>query len=100
MDAAVRELKEETGLEIDPAVLTSLGVHLYLRDKDLALFGWRPSIMPAPERLHCSSFIHRPGYVQIPELDRFGIFELETALPMVGKNLARVLREVWPVVAG
>ena len=100
MDAAVRELKEETGLEIKPTVLTSLGVYPYLRHKDLALFGWHPSEMPDPDGLHCSSFIDRPGYTKIPELDRFGIFAFETALAMVGKNLARVLTEVWPVAAG
>ena len=98
LDAAARELKEETGLIIEPKVLIPLGLHPYLRDKDLALFGWCPSEMPSPDRLYCSSFIDRPGYAQIPELDRFGIFAFETALAMVGKNLARVLKDVWPVV--
>jgi putative (di)nucleoside polyphosphate hydrolase len=100
IDAAVRELKEETGLVTEPTGLIFLGLHPYLREKDLALFGWRPPEMPAPDRLHCSSFIERPGYARTPELDRFGIFAFETALAMVGKNLARVLKEVWPVVAG
>jgi hypothetical protein len=50
--------------------------------------------MPAPGLLHCSSFIDRPGYEQVTELDRFGVFAFDTALSMVGKNLARVLNTV------
>jgi hypothetical protein len=33
----------------------------------------------------------------MPELDRFGVFEFDAALAVVGRNLARVLSEVWPM---
>src|ERR1700736_1006511 len=36
--AAARELLEETGLTVAPDALAELGVHAYLRGKDLALF--------------------------------------------------------------
>ena len=39
-DAAVRELREETGLVAGPELLRVVGVFRYLPGKDLALFGW------------------------------------------------------------
>ena len=38
--AAVRELREETGLRVVPEELADLGVHSYRRGKNLALFAW------------------------------------------------------------
>jgi 8-oxo-dGTP pyrophosphatase MutT (NUDIX family) len=96
--AAVRELLEETGLKADPEALQPLGTHAYLRDKDLALFAWRPNAMPDPAHLRCFSLVERPGGKTMPELDRFGLFELDVALAVVGRNLARVLSVVWPML--
>ena len=47
--AAARELREETGLSAAPSELAALGVHPYLRGKDLALFAWTPPLMPDPK---------------------------------------------------
>lgn len=90
-DAAIRELREETGLVVTPSELTYVGTHLYLPGKDLALFTWRLCEMPSLDSLHCASMIERAGYKAVPELDRFGIFPFDVALRMVGRNLARVL---------
>jgi 8-oxo-dGTP pyrophosphatase MutT (NUDIX family) len=94
--AAVRELAEETGLGIAAAELRPLGVYTYLRDKDLALFEWMPSSLPSPERLACSSTFTLPDGTQLPEFDRFDLFDWDVALGKVGKNLARVLRGMRP----
>jgi 8-oxo-dGTP pyrophosphatase MutT (NUDIX family) len=90
--AAVRELSEETGLAVTEADLRPLGVHGYLRDKDLALFVWRPPRLPSPESLVCRSTFRLPNGTELPEFDRFGLFFLDEALGKVGKNLARILR--------
>lgn len=90
-DAAVRELREETGLLAAPGELEPLGVHAYLPGKDLALFRWRPAAMPDPATLVCTSYITRPGVGRFPEMDRFGVFPWAEALPLVGRNMARVL---------
>lgn len=96
--AAARELLEETGLAIAPEELTDLGVHPYLRGKDLALFMWKPTQLPDPRRLTCTSrFALRNGTL-LPEFDRFGLFPWEDVLSRVGKNLARVLASVQQVV--
>jgi 8-oxo-dGTP pyrophosphatase MutT (NUDIX family) len=94
VEAAARELHEETGLDVAPSALSPLGIHRYLRDKDLALFVWFPAEMPDPRRLYCASLIEGST---LPELDRFGIFSFETAFTMVGKNLARLLNAVQPL---
>lgn len=89
--AAARELAEETGLVVAESELRPLGVHAYLRDKDLALFEWRPRELPSPETLVCRSTFTLPNGAVLPEFDRFGLFGWDDALTMVGKNMARVL---------
>jgi 8-oxo-dGTP pyrophosphatase MutT (NUDIX family) len=97
--AATRELQEETGLVAREAELHPLGTHAYLRDKDLALFAWTPSQLPAVETLVCRSTFTLPNGSVLPEFDRFGWFEWDAALGKVGKNLARVLSPVRTLIA-
>ena len=89
--AAVRELREETGLIAAPQELVELGVHSYLRGKDLALFVWSPRPLPNPRELSCNSHFSLPNGTLLPEFDRFELFRWEEALTRVGKNLARLL---------
>jgi 8-oxo-dGTP pyrophosphatase MutT (NUDIX family) len=96
--AAARELLEETGLAIAPDELTDLGLYPYLREKDLALFMWKPAQLPDPQRLACTSRFALPNGTLLPEFDRFGLFPWEDALSRVGKNLARVLASVRQIV--
>ncbi len=92
-EAAARELAEETGLLAGPEALVDLGRHRYLPGKDLALFAWRPAVMPDPAALVCRSTF-AIGAAMVPEFDRFGIFGWDVAMTQIGKNLARVLGEI------
>jgi 8-oxo-dGTP pyrophosphatase MutT (NUDIX family) len=92
--AAVRELAEETGLAVTETELRPLGVHAYLRDKDLALFVWMRTEMPPIDTLICRSTFALRGGAVVPEFDRFGVFTWDEALGKVGKNMARVLGQV------
>ena len=94
--AAVRELAEETGLVVAESELRPLGVHAYLRDKDLALFVWTPATMPEPDALVCRSTFSLPGGAVLPEFDRFALFDWHAALGKVGKNMARALATQRP----
>ena len=96
VDAAVRELHEETGLVASPHDLVALGVHSYLHGKDLALFVWELSQLPDPQSLTCSSHFALPNGTLLPEFDRFGLFSLDEARSRVGKNLARLLAALPP----
>jgi 8-oxo-dGTP pyrophosphatase MutT (NUDIX family) len=93
-EAAVRELREETGLVAAPEEFVALGVHPYLRGKDLALFAWEPRQLPDPKSLTCASHFALPNGTLLPEFDRFGLFPWEEALTRVGRNLARLLAEL------
>jgi 8-oxo-dGTP pyrophosphatase MutT (NUDIX family) len=94
VEAAVRELEEETGLVVTPDALRDLGAHAYLPGKDLALFAWMPGEMPRADRLVCRSVFALPSGAMVPELDRFEVFEWDAALRKVGKSLARLLAEM------
>jgi 8-oxo-dGTP pyrophosphatase MutT (NUDIX family) len=99
--AAVRELREETGLAVPPGELLGLGLHRYMPGKDLALFLWRPPAMPEPATLRCTSFFRLKDGARLPEFDRFAVLPWEEALPRLGRNMQRVLGEVragpaWP----
>jgi putative (di)nucleoside polyphosphate hydrolase len=88
--AACRELQEETGLVAREAELAPLGVRPYRSGKDLALFLWRPAAMPDPASLVCVSCFTWRGS-DLPEFDRFGLFEKDEAVARVGKAMAAIL---------
>jgi 8-oxo-dGTP pyrophosphatase MutT (NUDIX family) len=92
--AACRELREETGLLAPESALRPLGLHSYLRSKDLALFAWVPPALPDPRRLACSTCFVAADGSRLPEFDRFGLFTRDEAMARVGKNLARLLAEI------
>ena len=92
--AASRELGEETGLVVAASELVGLGLHPYLRGKDLALFAWTPPQLPDPKSLVCVSRFALADGTMLPEFDRFGLFSWDEALGRVGKNLARVLASI------
>jgi 8-oxo-dGTP pyrophosphatase MutT (NUDIX family) len=98
--AATRELFEETGLAVAPDGLADLGVHPYLRGKDLALFAWVTPQLPDPQSLTCTSHFALADGTLLPEFDRFGLFRWDEALTRVGRNMARVLASIRQVVLG
>ena len=93
-DAAARELREETGMVASPDDLVALGVHPYLRGKDLALFAWAQQPLPDPRSLACTSHFSLPNGTMLPEFDRFRLFLWDEALLRVGKNLAQILGSI------
>jgi 8-oxo-dGTP pyrophosphatase MutT (NUDIX family) len=92
--AAARELREETGLVAPPQEFAELGVHPYRRGKDLALFAWRPRLMPDPRSLVCTSHFALPDGTMLPEFDGFGLFAWDEAGRRVGKSLARLFASI------
>jgi 8-oxo-dGTP pyrophosphatase MutT (NUDIX family) len=91
LDAALRELREETGLAAPPDALVPHGVHPYRRGKDLALFEWRPAALPSIETLVCTSTFRLATGAELPEFDRFALVPWEELPTRVGKSLWAVL---------
>lgn len=73
VDAALRELREETGIVLAPERLKDLGRFVYRRDKDLHLFAARVADGEVdPARCACTSlFPSRRDGSMIPEMDAF-----------------------------
>ena len=96
LDAALRELWEETGLRASREALVPLGVHHYLSAKQLALFRWRVDHMPALDVLRCTSFFRAWNGHLMPEFDGFAVLAWDDALARLGRNMVRVLAPLRP----
>lgn len=70
---ALRELKEETGIQANPQDLEDLGEFKYERGKNLHLFKYLIPVIPS--RIVCHSMV--PVHPPFPELDKFRWFGFE-----------------------
>lgn len=66
--AAIREVKEETGLALKIGKLISKGVHPLHNTKDVILFVYHAGLMPKLKDLHCDSMLKGRN---IPEVDGY-----------------------------
>lgn len=91
--AALRELREEAGIELGEHRLQDLGLHPYLPRKDLHVFALAPPDAGLDiARCNCSThYTLRHGGREIPEVDAYR-WALRAEVPsLCGKNMARVL---------
>lgn len=91
IQAAVRELREETGLMVHAQDLITLGIYNYKPHKDLHVFLWCVPHMPDPQHMHCDSKFQGPQGWQ-PELDAFALVHWQDLAKYCNANLLRVLR--------
>lgn len=73
---AIRELKEETGLDVPENYksIEDLGIHSQKRDKDVHLY--KVTIPVNLDELHCdSTFLDFRDYIKKPEMDDFALLE-------------------------
>lgn len=72
--AALRELREETGLILTTAQIQDIGRHAYLRGKDLHVFRSDPLGTFSLDGLRCTSFFTYPRSGRaVPEVDAYRI---------------------------
>ena len=68
-----------------------IGTYPYQSNKGLCLFGWVPAEMPDPKTLVCISEFAAHDGAMLPEMDRFGLFPLDEAVRLVGRQMAEIL---------
>ena len=93
VEAALRELREEAGIQLNAQQVRDAGLHRYLPRKDLHLFIVDPPL-PALDiaSCHCSThYTPRYGTREIPEVDAYRWVARADVPQMCGKNMMRVL---------
>lgn len=93
IDTAVRELREETGIEADANQLVYLGEYDYKKNKQLILFRLNVKEMPDPALLICTSMFEMHGK-QFPEMDVFVVTTKDIAMEKVNSDLARIIKTI------
>jgi len=93
LEAALRETREETGLDLRAEAAVDLGRHVYRAKKDLHLFALRSERID-PAELFCEScFVERLSGRRRPEMDGFGWFAFARIGELCTPKLASLLRE-------
>jgi 8-oxo-dGTP pyrophosphatase MutT (NUDIX family) len=92
-EAAIRELKEETGLSASKKDIDFIGHFPYKRDKDLALFLMKVETMPDVRKLFCDSTF-KQGHKDIPEMDGFQIVSKSIFLEKINPALRKVVENL------
>ena len=94
LQAAVRELYEETGIEASDSDLIPLGKFEYTAKKDLVLYVLPVMQMPDPRSLVCiSMFENTQGKLQ-PELDGFKLVSWDQLSKHCSEQLCNLLLSV------
>lgn len=83
--AALRELREETGIELDLETISllDLGQHAYQDHRDLHLFYVRVNEVIDTKVLVCESMVNPPNGKPFPEMDRFAVFPKKRAIARI-----------------
>ncbi|RQQ45256.1 NUDIX hydrolase [Burkholderia stagnalis] len=99
LQAALRELLEETGIAFAPGRLVDLGRFVYRHDKDLHLFAVRVADDEVdPTRCVCTSlFPSRRDGTMIPEMDAYRWTEPGDIDTFASRSLARLFRTILPL---
>lgn len=94
LDAALRELREETGLVLTGPLpgLIDLGRHKYQREKDLHLFYLRIPELDTRE-MKCTTLVENRNY---PEMDGFAVFSPAIALTKLGVRMQEYINTYLP----
>lgn len=88
-DAARREVREETGVDLKEAKLTDHGVHAYLKHKKYHLFSIELNSTLDTKAMKCETTFERDGR-QIVEVDKFMWADHKLAMTLLNKRQAAI----------
>lgn len=94
LTAALRELKEETSITLEPSAVSFLGKFDYTKKKNLFLWLHLTNIFPDISTLDCiTTFTDKNGRYK-KEIDAYRVVNFDLAQSMVVPNLWKVLCNV------
>lgn len=94
-EAAVRELKEETGILLNPNQIKKLGRFRYRKGKELVIFFHIPTKFPKISEMKCTSYFSNcPKNV---EIDDFKYVKISDLNKFVKPNLLRVIEKALKI---
>jgi 8-oxo-dGTP pyrophosphatase MutT (NUDIX family) len=94
IDGAIRETKEEFGLDIPKNNLIELGLFDYNPYKMLYLYQYNVSALPNPTDCYCTSVFKSKGGKELPEIDDYKIVDWRDIKEFVTARMYRVLRGI------
>ena len=86
LQTALRECREESGLIFEADSLVDLGLHEYIKNKNLYVYLGKLDTVDMSE-LKCVTFFED----EVVEMDYYEAFEFDEMLAHLGKNLRRIL---------
>lgn len=98
IEAAVRELREETGLVVDPSSLVDLGRFAYKKNKDLHLWLHMVKELPDPKNLDCISMFDDGKGAMKKEMDGYANVKWDKIGSYVISDMLRVLNHVRTLI--
>ena len=98
ISAAVRELREETGLIVASDDLTPLGMFQYKKNKDLCLFLHYVTALPDPDLLECTSTFDDERGVLKKEMDGFALVKWNDVDRYVISDMLQVLNKAYKLL--
>jgi predicted NUDIX family NTP pyrophosphohydrolase len=96
--AAIREVKEETGLDLERSKLKYLGFYKYIEYKDLEMFYYEMKDVDL-KTLKCESYFEAPNGKMLPEVNGFCNLCIDTEIDMFFFSMQKVMKkciEDWP----
>lgn len=75
-DAAVRELMEETGINLSSDYLSDLGIYKHNKEKNIHIFAHKVNEFPALGTLRCSTYFEANGR-SFPEVNWYKVISKE-----------------------
>lgn len=98
IDTAVRECKEEFGLDLPRDKMKDIGLFDYNRYKMLYLFQLKVEELPDTSVCYCSSFFDLDD-ARYLEISDYGVFNIDDAIQnKVCRSMASVLRKIRGVL--
>lgn len=95
IETAIRECREESGLEFKEHELKFLGLHTYTKKKDLVIYIAKVAKLDMSE-LKCSTFLENGN----PEMDYYEMMDWEEMLSKLGRSMSALFKTLESEIKG